>query len=98
MPEALRLPVIYQVPKIHKNQTNLPGRPIVSGVDFLYFQDCYLQPLAQRYSSYLTDNKELINILEEFQLEENFILATIYVDSLYTNIIEEDVLRAVNGL
>lgn len=28
IPDTPRLPVIYQVPKVHKNQTDPPGRPL----------------------------------------------------------------------
>lgn len=94
------MPVIYQEPKVHKNQTDPPGRGIVSGVDSLFsrmgeYIDHYLQPLAQQFPSYLRDRKQLINILDNFPYEENVILVTLDVDSLYTNIRQDDVLRDV---
>lgn len=36
IPEAAITPVIYYVPKIHKSQSNPPGRPIISGIDSLF--------------------------------------------------------------
>lgn len=51
--------------------------------------------IAQQYQSYLRDSKQLINILEEIPQETNFILASIDVDSLYTNIRQDDVLEAM---
>lgn len=50
LPDAPRVPVIYQSPKVHKNPSNPLGRPIVSGVDSLIarmweYLDQFLQPL-----------------------------------------------------
>lgn len=69
-------------------------------VDSLYsrmgkYIDLYLQPIAQQFLSYLRDSEQLINILEEIPLEPNLILATIDVDSLYTNITQDDALEAI---
>lgn len=35
IPESCKIPVIYTIPKIHKNQEHPPGRPIVNGIDLL---------------------------------------------------------------
>ena len=53
-----RTPVLYMVPKIHKNLHNPPGRPIVSGVDsptekISHLLDILLQPYVQETSSYI---------------------------------------------
>lgn len=71
LPGAPKLPVIYRIPKVHKNQTMPPGRPIISGIDSLISQigeylDIYLQPLAQQYPAFLWNSKQLINMLEDF--------------------------------
>lgn len=100
IPEAPKLPVIYQLPKIHKDTENPPGRPIISGIDSLFSQigeylDVYLQPLVKKYPAYLKDSKQLINLLKNLPQEEEVILATIDVESLYTNINQKDAISAV---
>lgn len=92
-PEAAKTLVIYFVPKIHKSQTNPPGRPIISGIDSLFmwlwsYIDGYLQPLVKEGKSYLKDSRQLIDELRNFEIEENDILVTIDVNSLYTNIVQ----------
>uniref|UniRef100_A0A8C5M8H1 Uncharacterized protein n=1 Tax=Leptobrachium leishanense TaxID=445787 RepID=A0A8C5M8H1_9ANUR len=52
-------PIFYFLPKVHKNLTSPPGRPIISGIDSLTanlseFIDFYLQPIS--LPSYLRDS------------------------------------------
>ncbi|CAH2306825.1 Hypothetical predicted protein, partial [Pelobates cultripes] len=56
-----KIPVIYFLPKIHKNDTNPPGRPIVSGINSLLcnlsqYIDTLLQPAVKKMKSYLQDS------------------------------------------
>lgn len=51
IPDAPRMPVIYQILKIHKCRVKPPGRPIVSGIDSLFsrlgeYLDCFFQSLS----------------------------------------------------
>lgn len=51
VPETCRIPIIYTVPKIHKNQTQPPGRPIINGIQSInarigQYVDKFLQPLV----------------------------------------------------
>lgn len=100
IPEAPRVPIIYQLPKIHKNINNPPGRTIVSGVDSLFsrmgeYLDCFLQPFVQKCPAYLKDSKDLIGLLQHINIEEEHIIASIDVESLYTNTKQQHALEAV---
>lgn len=99
-PETAKTPVIYYVPKIHKSQSNPPGRPIISGIESLFsrlgaYLDGFLQPLVPEGKSYLKDSRQLIKELKDFRIEEEDILVTIDVNSLYTNIRQDDGLSSV---
>lgn len=52
VPLAPRIPILYYLPKIHKNAAQPPGRPIVSGIDSVTsrigrYIDFHLQPLVR---------------------------------------------------
>lgn len=100
IPKVPRTPVLYIVPKIHKNRTNPPGRPIISGIGSLYsrvgeYLDIYLQPLVIQGKSYLKDSRELIKSLSSVVVTENTWLVTVDVESLYTNIKQNDAILEV---
>lgn len=87
------------MPNIHKNQSNPPGRPIISGIESLFsrlgaYLDGFLQPLVSEGKSYLKDSRQLIKELIDFKVEQEDLL-TIDVDSLYTNIRQDDGLSSV---
>lgn len=97
VPDAPRLPVIYQLPKIHKNSECPPGRPIISAINSILsrigeYVDFFLQPIVQPYPSYLRDSKHLMNLLKDIPVHDNTIIVTIDVESLYTNLVQKDVL------
>lgn len=100
VPDAPRVPVIYQLPKIHKNPAKPPGRPIVSGVDSLFsriseYFDCFLQPLTQSCPAYLRDSGNLMELLQQLEVDDGHILASIDINSLYTNIQQKYAVEAV---
>lgn len=101
IPETAKTPVIYYVPKIHKSQSNPPGRPIISGIDSLFsrlgaYLDGFLQPLVKEGRSYLWDSRQLLDELRTLKNEETDILVTIDVNSLYTNIVQSDGINSVD--
>ena len=84
-----RIPEFYTLTKIHKKTP--VGRPIVSGSSgpterISSFVDLLLQPIATKQESYLKDTTDFINFIENTQIPDDVILATLDVSSLYTNI------------
>ena len=87
-----RIPEFYTLTKIHKK--TLVGRPIVSGRSgpterISSFVDSLLQPVAIKQVSYIKDTTDFINFIENTQIPDNVVLATLDVSSLYTNILQE---------
>ena len=69
--DKVRTAVFYTLPKIHKDCTNPPGRPIVSGVNgpterLSKLADHWLKPVAQKLPSYVKDTTHLLQIIEEW--------------------------------
>lgn len=102
LPEAPRVPVIYQVPKIHKRKTKPSGRPIISGIGSVHsrlgeYLDIFLQPLAGKGKAFIKDSKDVINTLRQIEVDDSTLLVTLDVESLYTNIKQTDAMAAVAG-
>lgn len=97
-----RIATLYMLPKVHKNLTTPPGRPIVSGNGNLSepickFVDYYLQPLVEILPSFIKDTKDILWKLEGMQLEPDMVLVTADVESLYTSIKHDDGINAVQS-
>lgn len=91
VPMVSRIPIIYYLPKIHKNSINPPGRPIMSGIESLTsrlgeYIDLHLQPLVRKTRAFLKDTKHTLQRLSECIVNDDIIMATGDVASLYTNI------------
>lgn len=92
VPDLCRIPVIYTVPKIHKNQENPPRRPIVNGINSVTsrlgeYIDNFIQPAVQPTTAYLKDTKHLLQLLDKpTVLEGRTLLATADVSSLHMSI------------
>ena len=88
----IRTAQFYMLPKIHKDLSNPPGRPIVSGNGcpterISQFVDFFLQPGVKNIRSYIKDTTHFLSVLNPIHnLPEGAILATLDVSSLYTNI------------
>lgn len=92
-------PVIYYLPKVHKNLSKPPGRPIISNINSLFcrlgeYLDQYLQPPVSKGKSYLNDSKQLSSEIKDIQIGEDDFLVTIDGNSLYKNIEQKDGLNA----
>ena len=80
---------LYYLTKIHKNPHK--ERPIVASCKSItenisQFVDHWLQPVMQILPSFVRDTTEFVNLLERNRFNNDVILASIDVSSLYTNI------------
>ena len=97
----------YMLPKIHKSPDKWtvpnkipPGRPIVSDCSSESYKvseyiDHHLAPLAVNHPSYVKDTQDFISKLSELKIPKNAMLVTLDVDGLYTNINNQDGIKAV---
>ncbi|XP_073433457.1 uncharacterized protein [Dendrobates tinctorius] len=85
-------PVIYILPKIHKNLEKPPGRPIVASTDSILSPlsitlEKILTPLVPKIPSYLKDTGDFLNHVRTLHDIPSFcLLASLDVNSLYTSI------------
>lgn len=91
---------MYYIPKIHKDKSNPPGRPIVSRIESLTsrlgkYIDTHLQPLVRGTKAFLKDTKHTLQMLKECDTNGNTVMATADVALLYTNIDHQGAIRAV---
>ncbi len=86
---------LYLLPKIHKktfNETNMPGRPIISANEcpterISEFFDFFLNPTTFDLPAYVKDTTDFINKISQLNIiPANSLLVTLDVESLYTNI------------
>jgi hypothetical protein len=89
---SCRTSQLYLLPKIHKNVSPPPGRPIISGngcptENISQFVDHFLNPPNSKLRSFVKDTTHFLQILEDIgTLPEDTLLVTLDVTSLYTNI------------
>ncbi|CAJ0956180.1 unnamed protein product [Ranitomeya imitator] len=88
------IPTIYFLPKVHKDLSNPPARPIVSGCGGLNepicrFLDYYLKPCVEELPSYVRDSADVLQRLQGVTLEPDMFLITGDVEPLYTCINHE---------
>ncbi len=87
-----RTAALYLLPKIHKNKILPPGRPIISENECptqrtSQFVDFFLQLHLLKIKSYIRDTTDFLIKLIEFEIPDGrYILFTLDVTSLYTNI------------
>ena len=98
-----RTSIFYMLPKVHKNQKEPPGRPIVSSVNsptekISQLIDIKLQKFAQLGKSFILDTADFLRKIEGFHLEPDEWLFSLDVNSLYTNIPHEEGLEAVREI
>ncbi|CAJ0922348.1 unnamed protein product [Ranitomeya imitator] len=86
------IPVFYVLPKIHKNMTKPPGRPIVASTDSILsplsiLLEKVLTPLVKDTQAFLLDTGAFLKIIKDIgTLPEGTLLVTLDVNNLYTSI------------
>ena len=103
LPKIHKLPDAVLNDNINLNHANLliPSRPIISQINSCTerigkLADVFLLPLVQQQYTYLKDTKDLINKLESIRCcDENIVLATYDITSMYTNMTIDELLAAV---
>lgn len=91
VPKHPRTPTFYILPKAHKNLSQPPGRPIVSGIGSLTdnaskFVDSFLLPHVSGLPSYIRDTSDLLRHIKGIQIPRDSLLVAIDVESLYSSI------------
>lgn len=101
IPDACRVPILYTIPKIHKDPLRPPGRPIIIGIQSINsilgeYVDKFIQPLVPQTQAFLRDTKHLIQILDTVQIDtsSSYLLATADVASLYMVINHDEAIQA----
>jgi hypothetical protein len=99
-PDNPSTPKLYMLPKIHKKDN--PGRPVVSSVGchterISAYVDHHLQPFNKELDSYIKDTTAFVKKIQELPEEDNRILVTMDVKSLYTNIPNAEGMDAVKA-
>ncbi len=99
-----RTSLFYTFPKIHKNISPPPGRPILSANDspterISAFVDHFLQVYIPMMDSYLKDTTDHIRKVKSIgKLPNKTLLVTLDVKSLYTNIHQWEGLPVIHRL
>ena len=94
-----RTSCIYFLPKIHKS--NNPGRPIVSACScptelISSYLDKIMAPIVKTLPSYIKDSQHALEIFRDFSfLDQNKLIFTMDITSLYTVIPNDEGLRAL---
>lgn len=96
--ELLKERIFYTLPKIHKPSTSWsgdgkipPGRPIVGNsfsedTKICIYIDSFLKPIVNKQPYILSNTDHLLTELEKIDINQNSILFSMDVSSLYTNI------------
>ncbi|XP_026098621.1 uncharacterized protein LOC113069710 [Carassius auratus] len=95
-----RYSTFYMLPKVHKDLENPPGRPIISGNDSITepaskFVDYFIKPFVADLPSYIQDTTQVLKKIEQIGNIGSCIMATMDVESLYSNIVHNEGLEAL---
>ena len=95
------VPRLYGLPKIHK--ANIPLRPIVSAVgsptyDLAKYLSSLLQPHIGQTDSYIKDSTHFISKIKDLVLEEDDLLLSFDVVSLFTKVPVKDTMERISEI
>ncbi|KAM4029694.1 uncharacterized protein ACNLHF_022451 [Anomaloglossus baeobatrachus] len=95
-----RIATLYLLPKLHKDASSPPGRPIISGNgNFLEnvnrWLDSQLQPLVRSLPSFIQDTGDFLKRIDGLYVGDDSCLVSCDVESLYTSIRHADGIEAV---
>lgn len=99
--EHPRLASFYLLPKLHKNLETPPGRLVVSDIGSLRepvakYIDYFLKLILPSLPAYIQETTAVLNMTEQLgKVGEDTLLVTMDVDSLYTSILHEEGLAAL---
>ena len=90
----------YLLPKIHKDLSKPPGRPIISANEhpterISEYVDTFLKQHIPKIPSYLKDTNHFIETCKNLKLPDNATIVTLDVKGLYTNIPHDEGLIAI---
>ncbi|XP_075131691.1 olfactory receptor 4B13-like [Leptodactylus fuscus] len=74
------IPIFHGLPKVHKNISPPPLRPIIAGIHLLNervseWVDSLLQPLIQKIPGYLRDTKQVLKTFQNFKWESDLMVS-----------------------
>jgi hypothetical protein len=96
--KSSRCPKFYGLPKIHKD--GVPLRPIVSAFNsptnnLEKYLASHLQPIVEKANSYVKNSEQFTQILDLLTIDQNDILASFDVKSLYPSIPVDEALKQI---
>ena len=99
-PSWSKPPRLYGLPKVHK--TDLPLRPIVSSIGsptykLSKFVASIIGPLVGQSDYHVKNTKEFVNYIRQQQIEEDEIMVSFDVKSLFTNVPVDEALCNIIG-
>ena len=98
-PSGSQPPRIYGLPKIHKSE--VPLRPIFSSIGAPSYKlskyiTSLISPLAGRTDSHVKNSKHFVEMMSGLSVEEDEILVSFDVSSLFNNVPIDEAVRAIH--
>ena len=100
-PSGCNIPLFYGLPKVHK--TNVPLRPIVAALDSVTYElekhlSLILGPFSGKSSHHIVNSEDFVNSIENLRVTRNGILVSCDVESLFTSVPVNEVIKLTHDL